>query len=191
MTLFQGVKANVTAREAAERYGLRVGRGGFARCPFHPDKTPSLKVDERFHCFGCGADGDVIDFAARLHGLALKAAAQKLAQDFAVSYEEEGGRRPRPAKPRPEQLYEQLEDRFVKVLTSYLLRLKEWEQHYAPAPEDESWHPLFQEALLQKEPVEFLLDTLSRKPLKERAALISQYRKEIETLERRLSDPGT
>ena len=33
-----------------------------ACCPFHDDKNPSMKVDQRFHCFGCGADGDVIDF---------------------------------------------------------------------------------------------------------------------------------
>ena len=33
-------------------------------CPFHGDKHPSMKVDSRFHCFACQADGDVIDFAA-------------------------------------------------------------------------------------------------------------------------------
>ena len=32
-------------------------------CPFHNDRTPSMKVDSRFYCFGCGASGDVIDFA--------------------------------------------------------------------------------------------------------------------------------
>lgn len=43
-----------------------------ACCPFHDDKHPSMKVDRRFHCFGCQADGDVIDFAARLFGLNKK-----------------------------------------------------------------------------------------------------------------------
>ena len=38
-------------------------------CPFHNDRTPSMKVDSRFYCFGCGASGDVIDFSALLHGL--------------------------------------------------------------------------------------------------------------------------
>ena len=42
------------------------------------EHSPSMKVDARFHCFGCGADGDVIDFTARLHGLDVKAAAEKL-----------------------------------------------------------------------------------------------------------------
>ena len=62
MTLFETVKQSVTTRQAAECYGLPVNRFGKTRCPFHNDRTPSMKVDKRFHCFGCGADGDVIDF---------------------------------------------------------------------------------------------------------------------------------
>ena len=59
-----------------------------ARFPFHNDKTPSMKLDRRYHCFGCGADGDVIDFAAALYGLGKKEAAVQLAQDFGLSYED-------------------------------------------------------------------------------------------------------
>ena len=60
---------------------IHVGRNGMACCPFHNDKTPSMKLDRRYHCFGCGADGDVIDFAARLFGLNKKEAALKLAEE--------------------------------------------------------------------------------------------------------------
>ena len=52
-----------------------------ACCPFHDDKHPSMKVDRRFHCFGCQADGDVIDFTSRLFGLNKKEAALKLAEE--------------------------------------------------------------------------------------------------------------
>ena len=69
MTLFDAVKDGVTTRQAAERYGLQVGRQGMCKCPFHNDRNPSMKVDKRFHCFGCQADGDVINFTARLFGL--------------------------------------------------------------------------------------------------------------------------
>ena len=55
-----------------------------ACCPFHDDKNPSMKVDQRFHCFGCGEDGDVIDFTAKLFALSPKEAAEKLAQDFGL-----------------------------------------------------------------------------------------------------------
>ena len=86
-SVFEVVKQSVTAREAAELYGIAVGRGGMACCPFHDDRHPSMKVDARFHCFGCGADGDVIDFTARLYDLSPKGAAEKLAQDFGLSYD--------------------------------------------------------------------------------------------------------
>ena len=54
-------------------------------CPFHADRNPSMKVDSRFHCFGCGADGDVIDFTAKLFQLSLLQAAEKLAANFGLS----------------------------------------------------------------------------------------------------------
>ena len=75
MTPFESVKRYVTARQAAEFYGLKVSRHGMTCCPFHNDKHPSMKVDSRFHCFGCGADGDVVDFVSRSFGLSLKDAA--------------------------------------------------------------------------------------------------------------------
>lgn len=86
MNVFEAVKQTVTTRQAAECYGIYVNRAGKANCPFHNDRTPSMKVDKRFHCFGCGADGDVIDFTAQLYGLDAKSAAEKLAADFQIPY---------------------------------------------------------------------------------------------------------
>ena len=88
MNVFEAVKQSVTTRQAAEHYGIHVNRNGMACCPFHNDKTPSMKLDRRYHCFGCGADGDVIDFTATLYGLGKKEAAVQLAQDFGLSYED-------------------------------------------------------------------------------------------------------
>ena len=79
---FKSVKSLVTAREAAEHYGLTVNRHGMAVCPFHDDHNPSMKLDDRFHCFGCGEDGDVIDFTAKFFNLSLPEAAEKLVKDF-------------------------------------------------------------------------------------------------------------
>ena len=88
MKLFEAVKEAVTARNAAEYYGIKVGRNGMAVCPFHPDKNPSMKLDKRYHCFACQADGDVIDFTSRLFGLSSKEAALKLAEDFSISFDQ-------------------------------------------------------------------------------------------------------
>ena len=59
----------------------RRGHGWVGSCPFHDDATPSLSVDgvpDRFHCFGCGASGDVIDFVQRTRGLGFLEAVAEL-----------------------------------------------------------------------------------------------------------------
>lgn len=83
--LFEIVKLNITTRQAAEAYGFQPNRSSMICCPFHTDRNPSMKVDSRFHCFGCGADGDVIDFTAKLFQLSLRRAAEKLVADFGLS----------------------------------------------------------------------------------------------------------
>lgn len=69
MNIFEKVNAYVTARAVAEHYGLSVHKNGMACCPFHNDKHPSMKIDSRYYCFGCGAKGDAIDYVARLYDL--------------------------------------------------------------------------------------------------------------------------
>ena len=86
MNVFEEVKQNVTVRQAAELYGFKPNRSGLIRCIFHNDGTPSMKVDRRYYCFGCGCTGDVIDFTAQLFGLKSREAALKLADDFGISY---------------------------------------------------------------------------------------------------------
>ena len=51
MNIFQEMKERVTARQVAERYGLKVSRNGMACCPFHNDKNPSMKIDQNYYCF--------------------------------------------------------------------------------------------------------------------------------------------
>ena len=194
MTVFEAVKQTVTTRQAAENYGIDVNRAGKAQCPFHNDRTPSMKVDKRFHCFSCGADGDVIDFTAKLYGLDAKSAAEKLAADFQISYTHHGRKDamqiPVPKKTE-EQMYRDLETRYFKVLSNYLHLFRHWEQVYAPTPENKAWHPLFVEALQKKDHIEYLLDVLLYEPLEERAALIREYGKEVMKFEQRLSELGT
>ena len=49
MNLFETVKTAISVRQAAKRYGLTVGKNGMCRCPFHADKTPSMKLNEAYY----------------------------------------------------------------------------------------------------------------------------------------------
>ena len=188
MNVFEVVKQTVTTRQAAEMYGIRVNRHGMAVCPFHNDRNPSMKVDNRFHCFACQADGDAVDFVSRLFGLPSKEAAMKLADDFGISYDsrQRPSIRPHIREPTPEQKYQQEEIRCYKVLTDYFHLLREWKQQYAPKQPEEEWHSLFVEALQRESDIEYLLDVLLYGTPEEKKALVAEQRKEVMKLEQRI-----
>ena len=82
---FATIKEAVPMREVVSFYGYEPNRTGFICCPFHTEKTPSLKINERsFHCFGGGAHGSVIDFVALLFNLDPLGAVKRLAADFRI-----------------------------------------------------------------------------------------------------------
>lgn len=113
-----------------------------ALCPFHEDHHPSLKLDQRYYCFGCHATGDVIDFTARLFGISQKSAALKLARDFGID--------PRPptqsdipilnAEPLPNP-----EQPCILSLAEEVHRLRYWESAYAPKSLDDPYDARFVE----------------------------------------------
>lgn len=191
MNVFDAVKQSVTTRQAAELYGVKVRRNNMASCPFHKDKTPSMKVDKRFHCFGCGADGDVIDFVSRLYGISSLEAAQKIASDFGISYDVKSAvTKPKKiiCRKTDAQIYAEAEQRCFRVLSDYYHLLKKWEIDYAPSIDDETWHPLFVEALQKKSHLEYLLDILVFGEIEEKALLVMEYGKEVVSLEQRISE---
>ena len=135
-----------------------------------------MKVDKRFHCFACQADGDAVDFVSRLFGLPSKAAAMKLADDFSISYDNRQKHRIKPhiREPTQEQRYSQEESRCYKVLSDYFHHLRTWKQQYAPKQPEDEWHPLFVEALQRESHIEYLLDVLLYGTAEEKRALVAQ-----------------
>ena len=193
MTWFELIKQVVRVPEAAAYYGLQVNRNGMACCPFHDDRHPSMKLNERyFYCFGCGATGDVIDFVSRLEGISPKEAALLLARAFSVPYEDKGSpsrnRRPHPRQETPEQQFKRMERYCLRVLCDYRNRLGRWKRDYAPKGPEDDWHPLFVEALQKQDYVDYLLDVLLSPDMEERAVLIVDYGKEVSNLERRMAE---
>ena len=185
--VFEAVKQSVSTREAAEFYGIKVSRTGMACCPFHDDKNPSMKVDQRFHCFGCGADGDVIDFTAKLFDLSPKEAAEKLAQDFGLIYDSQAPPRRRYVRQKTEaQKFREDRQRCYRVLSDYYYLLKKWEADRSPRTPEEEPHPRFVEAIQKKPYVEYLLDLFLYENEEEQKAWIAEHTAEITHLERRL-----
>ena len=61
-------------------------------CPFHGEKTPSFKVSikrNRYHCFGCNADGDSINFIMETKHMKFYEAVEYLADKYDIPYEKE------------------------------------------------------------------------------------------------------
>ena len=72
----EDIKATHSMQDVLNRYGLIPNRAKFIQCPFHQgDREPSMKIyKDSFHCFGCGANGDIFDFIARMENTDFKGA---------------------------------------------------------------------------------------------------------------------
>lgn len=100
---FRFVKDNASFEAVLRRYGLVLRGTGDERsalCPFHEEKKPSFKVNLAkggFHCFGCDAKGNVLDFVAKLEGCDLRQAAVTVAEASGISLSErtDGAEKPR------------------------------------------------------------------------------------------------
>ena len=185
--VFEIVKQSVTVREAAERYGIEVKRGGMACCPFHDDKNPSMKLNEEyFYCFGCGATGDVIDLTARLYNLSPKEAAEKLAQDFGLIYDGQAPPRRYVRQKTETQKFQENRDHAFRVLADYFHLLRKWETGYTPKTPEAPMHPRFLEAVQQKDYIGYLLDSFLEDSPEEQKLWIAEHQSTIANLERRV-----
>ena len=194
MNVFDAVKAELNARQVVEFYGIAVRHNGMCCCPFHGDKNPSMKVDEkRFHCFGCGEDGDVIQFAARYFDLSRYDAAKKLAEDFGVNYERWKPERdnkgkviqPKPRPKSPEQIYREKEHHFFREISDHYHRLKDWKEQYKPEVADEVWDEHFTEALKYIPQLEYIMDSFLEADRDGRTQLFQAFSKMEQFCEQR------
>lgn len=136
---YRTVKERVSIRDALEHYGLLAGlseRGDslVGPCPIHKGDNPtSFRVSlpkNAFHCFSCGAGGNVLDFVAALQSVEVRQAALLLADIFGVESGRSGAHQ---AQPGPT------------------------DEARAPAP---ALHRRVEEELAANEPLRFTLDKL-------------------------------
>jgi len=155
------IESELTTRQVMEHYGVHFNRRGFALCPFHAEKTPSLSIKNNYYkCFGCGASGDLFTFVMESFGIGFTEAIEKLCSDFSIGPVTAATNRAKRAEQIQvdreahndfRQLYLTRVDAF-RFLHSSILK-------YRPTSEDSStWHPLFIYAVHRIGQLEYWLD---------------------------------
>lgn len=120
------IKSVLSMAEVVERYGYHPNRAGFIKCPFHPDKTASLRIYEKgWHCFGCGIGSSVIDFVMKLFGIDYRQAVVRLNADFGLGLSTNGRpdpgalRRLRAERAEKERARAEFEAEYMAKVTRY------------------------------------------------------------------------
>lgn len=84
------VKSQVSMMDIANHYGMRVNRKGYALCPFHNDKNPSMQVfsgytkNDGFYCRSCGAGGTIFNFVMEYEGKTFEESVRTVASVFGI-----------------------------------------------------------------------------------------------------------
>ena len=170
----QVIRDSVAMEDAANRYlpGAAL-RGGKMGCPFHNERTPSLRLyRDHFHCFGCGAHGDVLDFVGRVLDVKAMDAVARINADFGLGLPvdrkpklsdlQRGSKRIRDntlSRQREQERKDKAFDAYLDALEE-LIRLENNRDEYAPVNRDDLWHPLFVEALQKLEYQRYLAGEL-------------------------------
>lgn len=197
LDVFKVVKQNVTARQAAELYGLQVKHNGMACCPFHDDKTPSMKMDERYYCFGCHASGDAIDLVAGLFQISKLEAAKQIADDFRLDYDRRSrGSRRKPMTTEQKKVLEMRQQqkefrtwrsKALSDLNGDYRLLTEMAEAFAPIDRDVPFSPRFVQAFKDRDTVLFYIDLLENTPKDAQINMYLDEKDAIEKLHRRIT----
>lgn len=192
MGVFDEVKERVTARAVMERVGIVFNRSNMCKCPFHQDKTASMKVkptDKKYFCFGCGEKGDAIDFVAKYYNLSPKDAAMQIADEFGIAYDSSVRSPPKPVRREksPMQILSETKTKTYRVLSDYLHLLKDWKRDFEPKSIDEI-DERYEEAVNNLPKVEYQLDIMLWGTEEEKEMLLRDLGKEVTEIERRVNE---
>ena len=179
-TLYEMLRETIPPEDAVKFYGLDVDRSHNAVCPFHPDGDPSLHIyEDHYHCFGCGAHGDVTDFVARLFGMSQYEAAKKLCRDFGIYVREQ---KPMLHQVNTQESFRLWLQKAEKALNAYLNKLCLWRTMYAPHSPEEMQHPRFVESLTKMSYAEYVYDMLKRGSEEDRRYMFLNNRKYVDEI---------
>lgn len=168
----QTIKDQLTMQDILLHYGYETNRTGFVCCPFHNEKTPSMRIYERdYYCFGCQEHGDIITFIQRLFGLSFQKALRKIDTDFGLNlygdhsfeelrmshYQKQALQAKRERDKREKQ---KADDEYWEAFDEWK-RLDDNRRIYRPKSPDEELHPLFVESLQKLDYQRYVVDCLN------------------------------
>lgn len=184
MNIFQEIKETIPLYDIAAGYGIQLNRSNMCSCPFHEERTPSMKIhDKGFCCYGCGEHGDTVKFVQKLFGLENPLdAAHKINEDFHLGIDV--SRRPTVSEVTAAQTA--LKDRMdtqqrynqtADILNKYFRTLQEYKE-LAPKSPLEIPDKRFIEYLHNIEELNFVMEQhmeMSDKPLSKRKEFLNDY----------------
>ena len=185
MNIFEKVRESVTMQQVAELYSIDARRG-MINCIFHDDKTPSMKLyDDHYYCFGCGAHGDAVAFAAQVTGLSQYEAAKQLGSAFGIVH---SSNEPfiKPMIQRETQ--REKEGKAFRVLSDYYHLLCRFREEYAPRSQGEEPSPLFVESLNNQSEYENYCNIFISGTQEERKDFIENRREVLERAGKRVRE---
>lgn len=161
------IKSALSMQEVAEFYGFHPNHSGYICCPFHHEKTASLKIysgkSGGWHCFGCNKGGSVIDFVMALFDIPFAQAVVRLSSDFGL-----GLTTKRPTKREASRILEERERRERekeeereqnRELDAEYRYWWEASKIFSPDPKYPNYfHPLYVEAVKRLTYLDYLID---------------------------------
>lgn len=165
------IKNSLSMQDVSEWYGYIPNHAGFIHCPFHDEKTASMKIysgDRGYYCYGCGESGDVISFVQHLFDLSFKDTLRKIDEDFNLKIFDDKTlseirrfqyiQKSYNAKKQRQKRQRELSEIEYWAVFDEWKRLDDNKRKYAPKSSEEELHPLFVEALQKLAYQEHLLD---------------------------------
>lgn len=195
MNIFQEIKETIPLYDIAAGYGIQINKSNMCSFPFHEERTPSMKINDKgFCCYGCGERGDTIKFVQKLFGFENPLdAAHKINEDFHLGIDV--SRRPTVSEVTAAQLAvkdrmetQQRYNQTAELLTAYYRTLMEYKE-LAPESPIEIPNKRFIEYLQNFEQLEFVMEQhmeMSDKPLSQRKAFLNDYSDYFSDISRRI-----
>lgn len=195
MNIFQEIKERLSLKDIVRAYGIELNRSDMCICPFHAEKTASMKIyDKGFRCYGCGEGGDTIEFVRKYFNLNnTLEAAHKINEDFNLGIQTD--KRPTKSEVRSAQSvvqkrieFEQKDKQAFQIFSEYFSVLRDYSK-LAPKTEYEVPDKRFIEYLQNFEQIDYTLNRqieLMHNPINERMEFLNDNQDYIVKIAERL-----